>query len=240
MTGGLAWLVDANAVSEMMRPRPEGHRLSRFHRRRGAGYRSRHGLGDSRRYRSARSWPAPPRTRRMVPGPSRRPVRGSGRRVVSGGCAGVRADYGGPASARPTARRPCSGRFSRGRSGCSGRARPCYRHPQAGEISEHRRRNGGSLEWPPVLSFASNASPLPFGLSASYRRAGQISRFTNGRDPNPRSREVFSVHRSETLNGWVQAQESLRSGISSLPPLCPVGLHMCQVTAVIGLEATLS
>ena len=36
------------------------------------------------------------------------------------------------------------------------------------------------------LKWISNAEPLPF----LYESTGQISRFTNGRDPNPRSREV--------------------------------------------------
>ena len=43
-----------------------------------------------------------------------------------------------------------------------GRARPCHRNPQPGGISEHRCRNGGSPDRPPVLSIASNTEPLPF------------------------------------------------------------------------------
>ena len=42
------------------------------------------------------------------------------------------------------------------------------------------------------IKWVSNAEPLPF----LYESTGQITRFTNGRDPNPRSREVFTFHRT--------------------------------------------
>ena len=85
------------------------------------------------------------------------------------------------------------------------------------------------------LKWISNAEPLPF----LYESTGQITRFTNGRDPNPRSREVFSFHRPETLNAWTLAPRSLRSGIASLPPLNPAGLRECQFKAIAKLEASL-
>lgn len=85
------------------------------------------------------------------------------------------------------------------------------------------------------LKWVSNAEFLPF----LYESTGQITRFTNGRDPNPRSRKVFSFHRSETLNGRVRAPQWLWSGISSLPPLDPSGLSRCQVTAITELKASL-
>ena len=85
------------------------------------------------------------------------------------------------------------------------------------------------------LKWISNAEPLPF----LYESTGQITRFTNERDPNPRSREVFSFHRPETLNGWTLAPCSFRSGIASLPPLNPTGLRDCQINAITKLEASL-
>jgi len=63
------------------------------------------------------------------------------------------------------------------------------------------------------LRWVSNAEPLPF----LYEATGQVTRFTNGRDPNPRSREVFAFHRPETLKDW--KLRSFRSGLASLPPL---------------------
>ena len=85
------------------------------------------------------------------------------------------------------------------------------------------------------LKWVENAEPLPF----LYEATGQITRFTDGRDPNPRSREVFSFHRPETLKAWAQAKKSLRAGISALPPLNPDGLRDCQIIAIENLEASL-
>ena len=85
------------------------------------------------------------------------------------------------------------------------------------------------------LKWVSNAEPLPF----LYESTGQITRFTNGRDPNPRSREVFTFHRPETFKAWTLAPRSFRSGIATLPPLNPVGLRECQINAITKLEASL-
>ncbi len=86
-----------------------------------------------------------------------------------------------------------------------------------------------------TLKWISNAEPLPF----LYESTGQITRFTNGRDPNPRSREVFSFHRPETFKAWTLASRSFRSGIASLPPLNHAGLRECQIDAIANLEASL-
>ena len=85
------------------------------------------------------------------------------------------------------------------------------------------------------LKWLANAEPLPF----LYESTGQITRFTNARDPNPRSREVFTFHRPETLNSWRQAQKTLRAGIASLPPLYTDGLRDCQIAAITKLEMSL-
>lgn len=50
------------------------------------------------------------------------------------------------------------------------------------------------------LKWVKNNQPLPF----LYESTGIITRFTDTRDPKPRSREVFSFHRPETLKeGYV-------------------------------------
>ncbi|MCY4237565.1 MAG: DEAD/DEAH box helicase family protein [Rhodospirillaceae bacterium] len=85
------------------------------------------------------------------------------------------------------------------------------------------------------LKWVSNAEPLPF----VYESTGRVTRFTNGRDPNPRSREVFSFHRPETLNAWTLAPRSFRADIASLPLLDPAGLRECQTDAITRLEASL-
>ncbi len=85
------------------------------------------------------------------------------------------------------------------------------------------------------LKWVSSAEPLPF----LYESTGQITRFTNGHDPSPRSREVFTFHRPETFQAWTLAPRSFRSGIARLPPLNPAGLRECQINAVTNLEASL-
>ncbi|MCQ2005689.1 DEAD/DEAH box helicase family protein [Rhizobium sp. NRK18] len=85
------------------------------------------------------------------------------------------------------------------------------------------------------LKWVANAEPLPF----IYESTGQVTRFTNARDPNPRSREVFTFHRPETLKAWWQSPKSLRAGIAALPDLNPEGLRDCQVKAITNLETSL-
>jgi type I restriction enzyme R subunit len=85
------------------------------------------------------------------------------------------------------------------------------------------------------LKWVKNNEPLPF----IYESTGKVTRFTNGRDPNPRSREVFTFHRPETLKSWSIAPQSFRSGIAALPDLNPEGLRDCQITAITQLEKSL-
>ncbi len=85
------------------------------------------------------------------------------------------------------------------------------------------------------LKWVSKSEPLPF----LYESTGQITRFTDSRDPNPRSREVFAFHRPETFQAWSRATRSFRSGIASLPVLTRAGLRECQIRAITNLEASL-
>ncbi|OIQ38097.1 MAG: restriction endonuclease subunit R [Roseobacter sp. MedPE-SWde] len=85
------------------------------------------------------------------------------------------------------------------------------------------------------LKWVNNSEPLPF----IYESTGQITRFTDGRDPAPRSREVFTYHRPETLKAWFNAKISFRTGLNNLPDLNTAGLRDCQITAVTNLEASL-
>lgn len=80
----------------------------------------------------------------------------------------------------------------------------------------------------------SDGQPLPF----LYEATGVLTRFTDQRDPKPRSREVFSFHRPETLREFLAAGRSLRDRLQDLPPLDPDGLRQCQVDAITQLEAS--
>lgn len=91
------------------------------------------------------------------------------------------------------------------------------------------------------LKWVNNKLPLPF----LYESTGIITRFTDGRDPKPRSREVFNFHRPETLKEWVAQGESLRARLQHIPLLNPndlpaAALHLrdCQEIAINNLEAS--
>ncbi len=75
-------------------------------------------------------------------------------------------------------------------------------------------------------------APLPF----VYESTGELTRFTDYRDPKPRSRPVFTFHRPETLLKWYKEGKTLRARIFDLPALSVDGLRECQVTAITNLE----
>ena len=99
--------------------------------------------------------------------------------------------------------------------------------------------------------------PLPF----LYESTGTETRFTNGLDPQPRSRNVFSFHMPETLAEWLDttitswdieqrqaagtqapysATYSLRRRLASMPPLEDSGLWSVQAEAIRNLEQSLA
>ena len=82
------------------------------------------------------------------------------------------------------------------------------------------------------LKWVNNNEPLPF----VYESTGIITRFTNGKDPKPRSREVFTFHRPETLKEWFDKPKSLRGRLQDLPALNHEGLRDCQIIAIENLE----
>ena len=77
-----------------------------------------------------------------------------------------------------------------------------------------------------------NNEPLPF----VYESTGALTRFTNYRDPKPRSRPVFSFHQPATLVEWFNQSETLRAKLKSLPVLDEEGLRPAQKTAIKNLE----
>ncbi len=79
-----------------------------------------------------------------------------------------------------------------------------------------------------------NNEPLPY----VYLSTGDITKFTNYRDPKPRSREVFTFHRPETLQRWIKSEKSLRNGILDIPALLTDNLRDCQINAINNLEGS--
>ena len=96
--------------------------------------------------------------------------------------------------------------------------------------------------------------PLPF----CYQSTGVETHFTNGFDPDPRSRDLFVFHRPDTLASWLQTSPHVVSGSSrdgqegygrpatfrrllkTLPPLIEQGLWAAQIRAIRSLEASLA
>ena len=85
-----------------------------------------------------------------------------------------------------------------------------------------------------TLKWVNNSEPLPF----VYESTGVVTRFTNRHDPVPRSREVFSFPRPETIQEWAAQPEPLRKRLHRLPRLDPAGLRDCQISAIENLEAS--
>lgn len=82
------------------------------------------------------------------------------------------------------------------------------------------------------LKWVNNQEPLPF----VYESTGVITRFTDRRDPKPRSREVFTFPRPETMAEWLSKPRSLRARVNDIPTLDPTGLRDCQIAAIQNLE----
>jgi type I restriction enzyme R subunit len=74
--------------------------------------------------------------------------------------------------------------------------------------------------------------PLPF----VYESTGEVTRFTNYRDPKPRSRNVFTFHRPETFRDWGKQDKTLRGRLHDLPQLNTFGLRDCQAVAITNLD----
>ncbi|MCF8450148.1 MAG: DEAD/DEAH box helicase family protein, partial [Taibaiella sp.] len=77
-----------------------------------------------------------------------------------------------------------------------------------------------------------NNDPLPF----VYESTGEVTRFTDYRDPKPRARPVFSFHTPQIFQEWLKKTDTLRTGLLSLPVLPTTGLRDCQVLAINNLE----
>jgi type I restriction enzyme R subunit len=87
------------------------------------------------------------------------------------------------------------------------------------------------------LKWRVKAEPLSF----LYESTGQVIHFADGRDPAPRSRELFHFHRPETLAEWFSQPDTLRRRIAEqLPELPTRYLRDCPVSAVTGLESSLA
>ncbi|HEY5550734.1 MAG TPA: DEAD/DEAH box helicase family protein, partial [Opitutaceae bacterium] len=83
--------------------------------------------------------------------------------------------------------------------------------------------------------FFQTTGMLPF----LYESTGVETFFRDERDPHPRSRQLFTFHRPETLAEWASQPDTLRARLARMPadhPLGTAGMRDCQVEAITKLE----
>ena len=79
----------------------------------------------------------------------------------------------------------------------------------------------------------------PASLPFLYESTGVETFFRDERDPDPRSRRVFSFHRPETLAAWLGETATLRARLAAMTtvhPLTAQNLRACQVEGITNLE----
>ena len=114
------------------------------------------------------------------------------------------------------------------------------------EVQSDRYRNGLPESLPAWFR------PLPF----CYQSTGKETRFTNGFDPDPRSRNIFAFHRPEMMAKWLEdgisvddrkaaerqqlyGPATFLSRLRQMPELVTEGLWPAQIQAVRNLETSL-
>ncbi len=86
--------------------------------------------------------------------------------------------------------------------------------------------------------FLANLIPGTAALPFAYESTGVETFFRDERDPDCRSRRVFSFHQPATLADWLANPPPLRARLKVFPPLATVGMRQCQVEAITHLEAS--
>jgi type I restriction enzyme, R subunit len=103
--------------------------------------------------------------------------------------------------------------------------------PEGTTLSGVAEQSKRYLQNPP-LGIPSASGPLSF----AYESTGVETFFRNDKDPEARSRRVWTFHRPETLDTWSKKTGTLRAGLRKMPPLITNGLRDCQIQAVTNLE----
>ena len=76
-----------------------------------------------------------------------------------------------------------------------------------------------------------------------YEATSILTRFTDLKDPEPCTRDIFSFHRPETLenliNEYNREETTLRGRLRNFPELPIKGFRECQINAIVNLEESL-
>jgi len=88
---------------------------------------------------------------------------------------------------------------------------------------------------------------IPAGLPAwrrpppfAYESTGAVTQFTNGLEPDARSREVFTFHRPEELVRLAALDRQVRARLRDMPALEPANLWTVQLQTISNLEKSLA
>ena len=73
-----------------------------------------------------------------------------------------------------------------------------------------------------------------------YVASGTETIFRDHADPRPSSRPIFTFHRPEMLDRWINEPATLRHRLQIMPALIPDDLRDCQIDAVTALEHSLA
>ena len=106
-----------------------------------------------------------------------------------------------------------------------------YGHTLSGVVEQSEKYLDGLYE-----KFADAPVRPPF----SYETTGIETQFANRRDPDHRSRNVFTFHRPELLQEWLREDKTLRARLKQIPELDTEKLWECQTEAIINLEDSFS
>ena len=112
--------------------------------------------------------------------------------------------------------------------------------PEGTTLVEVERQSGRYVDGLPGW-----IQPLVYPLPFIYESTGSETRFTNGYDPDARSRRVFTFHRPQTLAEWTRqilaepAAPTFRARLQRMPQLDTTRLWAVQATAIRNLEESL-
>jgi len=91
-----------------------------------------------------------------------------------------------------------------------------------------------------ITGLPENIPHVDFPLPFAYESTGLETYFRDERDPDPRSRSLFSFHRPETLAAWAAEDTTLRQRFrNNLQPFHYPGLWANQIEAIRNLEESL-
>ena len=74
----------------------------------------------------------------------------------------------------------------------------------------------------------------------AYECTGELTRFTDYKDINYRSREIFSFHRPESLAYMLKQNDTIRNNMKHFPALDEEGFRKCQINALKKLDESFS